>query len=100
MSHVVAIPDGFAAAATATDPEGIGWALITANEAAAVAMTGLLAAGADEVLAGAALFAGYARDYQALSTQVAGFYQRFVTALTAAAGSYAAAEGSMLLRCG
>ncbi len=42
----------------------------------------------------AALFSGHAQAYQALSAQAALFHEQFVRALTAGAGSYAAAEAA------
>ncbi|MEK0839836.1 PE family protein, partial [Mycobacterium ulcerans] len=93
MSYVIAAPEMLAGAAT--DLAGIGAALQSANGAAAAPITGVLAAGADEISAAvAALFSGHALDYQALSTQMAGFHQQFVTALNSAGASYAAAEAA------
>ncbi len=93
MSFVVTIPE--ALAAVATDLAGIGSTIGTANAAAAVPTTTVLAAGADEVSAAmAALFSGHAQAYQALSAQAALFHEQFVRALTAGAGSYAAAEAA------
>ncbi|EFP19910.1 hypothetical protein TMCG_01078, partial [Mycobacterium tuberculosis SUMu003] len=81
--------------AAAADVASIGAALSAANGAAAPTTAGVLAAGADEVSAAiASLFSGYARDYQALSAQMARFHQQFVQALTASVGSYAAAEAA------
>ncbi|WP_152313374.1 PE family protein, partial [Mycobacterium tuberculosis] len=86
MSFVVTIPE--ALAAVATDLAGIGSTIGTANAAAAVPTTTVLAA-ADEVSAAmAALFSGHAQAYQALSAQAALFHEQFVRALTAGAGSY------------
>ncbi|AMC63988.1 putative PE family protein [Mycobacterium tuberculosis variant africanum] len=93
MSFVVTIPE--ALAAVATDLAGIGSTIGTANAAAAVPTTTVLAAAADEVSAAmAALFSGHAQAYQALSAQAALFHEQFVRALTAGAGSYAAAEAA------
>ncbi len=93
MSYVIAAPEMLTGAAT--DLAGIGAALQSANGAAAAPITGVLAAGADEISAAvAALFSGHALDYQALSTQMAGFHQQFVTALNSAGASYAAAEAA------
>lgn len=89
MSFVVTIPE--ALAAVATDLAGIGSTIGTANAAAAVPTTTVLAAAADEVSAAmAALFSGHAQAYQALSAQAALFHEQFVRALTAGAGSAAA----------
>ncbi|OQZ89587.1 PE family protein, partial [Mycobacterium alsense] len=91
MSYVMAAPEALTAAAT--DLAGVGAALTAANRAAATQTTGLLAAAGDEVSAGiAAVFSGYAAEYQALSDQVTGFHAQFVQALTGGAQSYAAAE--------
>ncbi len=93
MSFVVTIPE--ALAAVATDLAGIGATIGPANAAAAVPTTTVLAAAADEVSAAmAALFSGHAQAYQALSAQAALFHEQFVRALTAGAGSYAAAEAA------
>ncbi|EUA88295.1 PE family protein [Mycobacterium ulcerans str. Harvey] len=90
---MIAAPEMLTGAAT--DLAGIGAALQSANGAAAAPITGVLAAGADEISAAvAALFSGHALDYQALSTQMAGFHQQFVTALNSAGASYAAAEAA------
>lgn len=86
MSFVVTIPE--ALAAVATDLAGIGSTIGTANAAAAVPTTTVLAAAADEVSAAmAALFSGHAQAYQALSAQAALFHEQFVRALTAGAGA-------------
>ncbi len=62
--------------------------------------TGVLASGADEVSAAmTAGFSGHVLDYQAPGTQMAGFHQRFVQALDAAGGSYAAAEAANASPC-
>jgi hypothetical protein len=74
---------------------GLGSTISAANAATAAPTTGLLAAGADEVSAAiAALFGAYGQAHQALSAQAAAFHQEFVQALTAAAGTYAAAEAA------
>ncbi|ORB68258.1 PE family protein, partial [Mycobacterium shinjukuense] len=91
MSFVMVAPQWVAA--TASDVTRIGSAVSAANAAAAAPTTGLLAAGADEVSAAiAALFGAHGRAYQAVSGQVSAFHAQFVSALTAAADSYAAAE--------
>ncbi|MBX9978699.1 MAG: PE family protein, partial [Mycobacterium gordonae] len=91
MSYVVAIPEMVSAAAS--ELAGIGSTLAAAHTAAASPTTTILAAAGDEVSAAiAALFAGHAREYQALNTQVEAFHQEFVRLLTSGAGSYAAAE--------
>lgn len=68
MSYLLVAPELLTSAAT--DLEGIASALSTANLAAAVPTTGMLAAGADEVSAAvASLFAGYGQAYQSISLQ-------------------------------
>ncbi|NLP98444.1 PE family protein, partial [Mycobacterium tuberculosis] len=77
MSFVVTIPE--ALAAVATDLAGIGSTIGTANAAAAVPTTTVLAAAADEVsLAISALFGQHAQAYQALSAQATIFHDQFV----------------------
>ncbi|MBL7324917.1 PE family protein, partial [Escherichia coli] len=93
MSFVIAAPEVMAAAAT--DLANIGSSISAASAAAAGPTMGILAAGADEVsLAISALFGQHAQAYQALSAQAALFHEQFVRALTAGAGSYAAAEAA------
>ncbi|ORB87731.1 hypothetical protein B1987_21005, partial [Mycobacterium kansasii] len=93
MSTVVAIPEVLASAAA--ELEGLGWAISTANAAAANPTTGLIAAAADEVSAAtAALFSGHAQAYQELCGHAAAFHDQFVRALTGAGWSYAAAEAA------
>ncbi|QUR67716.1 PecA family PE domain-processing aspartic protease [Mycobacterium spongiae] len=91
MSLVVVAPELLTAAVA--DLESIGSALSAANAAAAVPTTGLAAAAADEVSAAVAtLFGGMGQEYQAISAQLSTFHQQFAQALSAGAGSYAAAE--------
>ncbi|MDT5140324.1 MAG: hypothetical protein QOD58_4586 [Mycobacterium sp.] len=91
MSYLVAVPEFLSAAAR--DLTGIGSALGAANAAASLPTTAIVAAAQDEVSAAlAGLFAGHAREYQALSAQVEAFHQQFVQLLTSGAGAYAAAE--------
>ncbi|KLO48098.1 hypothetical protein ABH36_15340, partial [Mycobacterium haemophilum] len=93
MSFVTAVPEAVSVAAN--DLASIGSAINSANAAAALSTTGMMAAAADEVSAGiAALFGAYAQAYQALSNQAAAFHEQFVQVLTAGAGSYAAAEAA------
>ncbi|ORB85356.1 hypothetical protein B1987_17915, partial [Mycobacterium kansasii] len=95
MSFVIAAPDVLAA--TAIDLAGIGSAINTANGAATAPTTTLLPAAADEVSAAiAALFEAHAQGYQALGAQAAIYHQQFVGALSAAAGSYAAADAASI----
>jgi hypothetical protein len=76
-SYVIAAPDALAAASAHLT--GIGEAITDANTAAAASTTRLLAAGADEVSSAiAGLFGMHAQEYQALSTQVTAFHDRFV----------------------
>ncbi|CKP25008.1 PE_PGRS family protein [Mycobacterium tuberculosis] len=70
MSLVIVAPETVAAAAL--DVARIGSSIGAANAAAAGSTTSVLAAGADEVSAAiATLFGSHAREYQAISTQVA-----------------------------
>lgn len=88
---MIAAPEAIAAAAT--DLASIGSTIGAANAAAAANTTAVLAAGADQVsVAIAAAFGAHGQAYQALSAQAATFHIQFVQALTAGAGSYAAAE--------
>jgi triacylglycerol lipase len=81
--------------AAATDVASIGSLVATANQGAAGATTGVLAAAEDEVSAAiAALLSAHGHDYQALSAEVAAFHSRFVQTLTGASGAYAAAEAA------
>ncbi|MDA3664465.1 PE-PPE domain-containing protein [Mycobacterium xenopi] len=93
MSFVVTTPEMLAAASG--DLQRIGTALSAGNAAAAAPTTGVLAPAADSVSARtAAVFAGYARQYQALSAQAAAFHSQFVQALNAAGNSYADTEAA------
>ncbi|WP_031680929.1 PE family protein, partial [Mycobacterium tuberculosis] len=93
MSLVIVTPETVAAAAL--DVARIGSSIGVANSAAAGSTTSVLAAGADEVSAAiATLFGSHAREYQAISTQVAAFHDRFAQTLSAAVGSYVSAEAT------
>ncbi|WP_257698280.1 PE family protein, partial [Mycobacterium tuberculosis] len=93
MSLVIVTPETVAAAAL--DVARIGSSIGAANAAAAGSTTSVLAAGADEVSAAiATLFGSHAREYQAISTQVAAFHDRFAQTLSAAVGSYVSAEAT------
>ncbi|KAA1250658.1 PE family protein [Mycobacterium simiae] len=93
MSFIIAVPKMVAAAAS--DLANIGSTISTANAAAALETTSVLAAGADEVSAAiAALFGTHAQAYQALSAQAAAFHAEFVQTLNTGAGWYAAAEAA------
>ncbi len=93
MSLVIVTPETVAAAAS--DVARIGSSIGVANSAAAGSTTSVLAAGADEVSAAiATLFGSHAREYQAISTQVAAFHDRFAQTLSAAVGSYVSAEAT------
>ncbi|WP_152375108.1 PE family protein, partial [Mycobacterium tuberculosis] len=95
MSLVIVTPETVAAAAAALDVARIGSSIGAANAAAAGSTTSVLAAGADEVSAAiATLFGSHAREYQAISTQVAAFHDRFAQTLSAAVGSYVSAEAT------
>ncbi|WP_269466903.1 PE family protein, partial [Mycobacterium kansasii] len=91
MSFLIAAPDPLLAAAG--DLMGIGSAIDSANETAAVPTTKLLAAAGDEVSAAiATLFNTYAEEYQQLSAQAGAFHDHFVRTLQAGMSSYASAE--------
>src|SRR5262249_38922684 len=70
-------------------------AIGAAKAAAAGPTTGVVAAAADEVSAAVApLFGTYAKDYQAVLAQAAGFHEEFAAALASAGKAYAAAEAA------
>lgn len=96
MSFVSAVPELVVTAAS--DLVLIGSTVTKANAVAADSTTRLLAAGADEVSAGiAALLGEHGQTYQVISAEIATFQQRFVQALDAGAGAYAAAEAANAL---
>jgi PE family len=81
--------------AAAGDLARIGSTISTANETAALPISGVVAAGADDVSAGiAALFSGHAQVFQALSSQAAAFHQQFVQLMNGGATQYASAEAT------
>lgn len=93
MSFVFAVPE--MVAATASDLASLGAALSEATAAAAIPTTQVLAAAADEVSAAIAeLFGAHGQEFQALSAQASAFHDRFVRALSAAAGWYVDAEAA------
>jgi hypothetical protein len=90
---VIAAPEYVAAAAS--DLANIGSSLSTANMAALLPTSGVLAAGADEVSAMiAALFSSHAQAYQALSAQAASFHAQFVQLMNTGATQYALQEAA------
>ena len=90
---VIAAPEYVAAAAS--DLANIGSSLSTANMAALVPTSGVLAAGGDEVSAMiAALFSSHAQAYQALSQQAAAFHAQFVQLMNTGASQYALQEAA------
>src|SRR5271166_4064717 len=92
-TFLIASPEALAAASA--DLRGIGEAIRAATGSAAPATTRIAAAAADEVSAAiASVFGAHGSAYQALSAQAAVFQEQFVQALTAGAGSYAAAEAA------
>ncbi|WP_255730908.1 MULTISPECIES: PE family protein [Mycobacterium] len=93
MSFVHVGPDALkAAAASIAD---IGTEINSANAAAALPTTGVVAAAADQVSAQiAALFSSHAQGYQQLSAQVTAFHDKIVQAMGAGASAYANAESS------
>jgi PE family len=93
MSFVFATPEFVAAAAS--DLANIGSTISSANAAALIPTSGVLAAGADEVSAViAALFGAHAQAYQALSVQAASFHQQFVELMSGGAAQYALTEAA------
>src|SRR5947209_4799200 len=94
MSFVLVAPDVLATAAA--DVAQIGSAVSAGNLAAAIPTTELAAAAADEVsTAIAALFGAQAQEYQAAAARAATYAEQFVRTLSAAAASYAGAEGAI-----
>lgn len=91
MSIVIVTPEAVAGAGG--DIARIGSWLNEVNAAAAGSTTSVMAAAGDEVSAAvAALFSGYAQEYQLLSVRAAVFQEQFAVALRGGAGVYAAAE--------
>lgn len=91
MSVVVAELGAIASAAS--DLTRIGAAIRSADAAALLPTTQIAAAAADEVSeAIAGLFGVFAHDYQGLSTQAAGWYDRVVRVLDSATQAYADTE--------
>ncbi|MCV7077437.1 PE family protein, partial [Mycobacterium szulgai] len=91
MSFVFATPEFLDAAAA--ELSNIGSTIHRANAAAVAATTTVAAAGTDEVSSAiAALFGSHAKEYQAISAQVASFHDRFVQNMRAGTGLYANAE--------
>jgi hypothetical protein len=75
--------------------ESIDSALNAAHHAAAVPTTGLAAAAGDEVSAAiSALFAGYGKEFQALTAHARAFHQQFVQALSSGSRAYLATEAA------
>ena len=95
MSLLVVTPDSLVFAAA--DLQRIGSTLSTAQEAAAVSITRLVAAAADEVSAAAAMvFTEHGQQFQALSTQANAVHQQFVQKLAAGSQTYLTAEATNL----
>ncbi|WP_264960824.1 PE family protein, partial [Mycobacterium kiyosense] len=93
MSYLMTTPEALVAAAS--DVVGIGSTLQSANAAAALPTTSVLAAGADQVSAAmAALFSAHGQAYQQLSAQALAFHDQFARILGSGAGAYAAAEAA------
>ncbi len=91
MSFLGVTPEVLSSAAA--DVQGIGSELDAARSAAAAPITGLAAAGADEVsTAVAELFSGHGQAFQALTRQAGTFHADFAQLLSGAEGAYAAAE--------
>ncbi|WP_414467374.1 PE family protein, partial [Mycobacterium asiaticum] len=93
VSYLMTVPDLLSSAATQL--EGIGSALQAAGTMASAPTTAIAAAAHDEIsVALAALFAGQAREYQALSGRMQAFHQQFAQLVAAGAGRYAEAEAA------
>ena len=93
MSFVFALPDVLGTATT--NLASLGSTIRSANAAAAIPTTGVLAAAEDEVSAAIAeMFSAHGQGFQAVSAQAAAFHSEFVQALTAGAGSYVSAEAA------
>ncbi len=92
MSYVIAAPEFATVAASKLATIG---STIREAHAAAGATTQIVAAAEDEVSGAiAAVFSAHGQGFQALGAQAAAFHDQFVRALTAAAASYAGAEGA------
>jgi hypothetical protein len=93
MSVVIAAPEFVVAAAT--DLADIGSMISSANTAASIPTSNVLAAAEDEVsTALASLFGAHGQAYQTLSAQAAQFHQEFVQLMNAGAARYAGAEAA------
>jgi len=93
MSWVVIAPEALAVAAS--DVARIGATVEAAHAVAAVSTNQVMSAAEDEVSSAVAvLFSEQGRGFAALIAGAAGFHQRFVQALGAAARSYAGAEAA------
>ncbi|MBX9978505.1 MAG: PE family protein, partial [Mycobacterium gordonae] len=93
MPFVSVSPDVVTTAASSLSE--LGSSISAANVAAALPTTVVAAAGTDEIsVAVAALFGGYAREYQVIGARVAGWQEQFVVSLHTASGAYAAAEAA------
>src|SRR3984957_1699683 len=93
MSFVIAAPEFVTAAAT--DLANLGSTISSANVAASVPTSNVLAAAEDEVsTAVASLFGAHGQAYQALSAEAAAFHQQFVQLMNAGAAKYAGAEAA------
>lgn len=91
MSFMHASPEALKAAAS--DLAGIGSEISSANVAASLPTTGLVAAAGDQVSAQvAALFSSHAAGYQQLSNQMSSFHEKFVQALGLSANAYGNTE--------
>ena len=90
---VIAAPEYVVAAAS--DLANFGSSISSANMAALMPTSGVMAAGADEVSAMiAALFSSHAQAYQALSAQAASFHAQFVQLMNGGASEYALTEAA------
>ncbi|CAM3322499.1 hypothetical protein BST27_26960 [Mycobacterium intermedium] len=95
MSFVVVAPEVLES--VAAEIAQIGSVVNAGNLTALLPTTALTAAAADEVsTAVATLFTAHAQEYQAAAAQALKYHEQFMSALTAASGSYAGAEAAIV----
>lgn len=93
MAFLTTVPELLLAAAGQL--QAIGSAVTAANSMAALSITGVVPAAADDVsVMTAAAFAGYGQQYQALSAEASMIHEHFVKALGLSADSYSATEAA------
>ncbi|VBA34598.1 Triacylglycerol lipase [Mycobacterium pseudokansasii] len=99
MSVVITLPELLMAAVGRL--QAIGSGVSTANVTAALPITGVIPAAADEVsMVTAASFAAYGQLYQAISAEAQLIHEQFVKALGFSANSYTAAEAANATHAG